>query len=53
MLRWVSLGLAVLAVHYGISRERVRQIEVQAFKKLCKLLRSPANGNHQNAARAA
>lgn len=45
--------LAVLAVHYGISRERVRQIEVQAFKKLCKLLRSPANGNHENAARAA
>ena len=44
-LRDEPVTLAILADQYGISRERVRQIEVQAFNKLCKLLQPPANGN--------
>jgi len=31
-----------LSTHYGISRERVRQIEVRAFEKLQKAMRSSA-----------
>jgi RNA polymerase sigma-32 factor len=31
-----------LASHYGVSRERVRQIEVRAFEKLQKSMRAAA-----------
>ena len=31
-------ALEDLSVHYGISRERVRQIEVRAFEKLQKVI---------------
>jgi len=34
--------LEELSTHYGISRERVRQIEVRAFEKLQKAMRSAA-----------
>jgi RNA polymerase sigma-32 factor len=37
--------LAELSVRYGVSRERVRQIEMRAFEKLKKImLRTPAAG---------
>ncbi|MGA2088595.1 MAG: RNA polymerase sigma factor RpoH [Stellaceae bacterium] len=35
-----------LSVKYGISRERVRQIEVRAFEKLQKAIKSKAAQNH-------
>jgi RNA polymerase sigma-32 factor len=34
--------LETLAAHYGVSRERVRQIEVRAFEKLQKAMRAAA-----------
>jgi len=33
-LRTIRDTLEVLSEHYGVSRERVRQIEVRAFEKL-------------------
>jgi RNA polymerase sigma-32 factor len=41
-LRETPLTLEDLAQHYGISRERVRQIEVRAFKKLQKATSVPS-----------
>jgi RNA polymerase sigma-32 factor len=38
--------LEILSQHYGISRERVRQIEVRAFEKVQKSVRNAAVGNH-------
>jgi RNA polymerase sigma-32 factor len=35
-----------LAGHYGVSRERVRQIEVRAFEKLQKSMRAAALEKH-------
>ena len=35
--------LEELAEHYGVSRERIRQIEVRAFEKLQKAMRSMAS----------
>src|SRR6201999_1108792 len=35
--------LEELAAEYGVSRERVRQIEVRAFEKLQKAIRASAN----------
>ncbi|HXP12098.1 MAG TPA: RNA polymerase sigma factor RpoH [Stellaceae bacterium] len=35
-----------LSVKYGVSRERVRQIEVRAFEKLQKAIKSKAAQNH-------
>jgi RNA polymerase sigma-32 factor len=35
--------LEELAAEYGVSRERVRQIEVRAFEKLQKAMRAAAN----------
>lgn len=34
--------LQILSIHYGISRERVRQIEVRAFEKLQKSVKNAA-----------
>jgi RNA polymerase sigma-32 factor len=34
--------LEALAAQYGVSRERVRQIEVRAFEKLQKAMRAAA-----------
>ncbi len=42
-----------LSVHYGISRERVRQIEVRAFEKLQKAMMSLEAEQAQEAAQAA
>jgi RNA polymerase sigma-32 factor len=39
-----------LASEYGVSRERVRQIEVRAFEKLQKAMRSAAEERNLNAA---
>jgi RNA polymerase sigma-32 factor len=36
--------LEVLSQHYGISRERVRQIEVSAFEKLQKTMKNAMIG---------
>ena len=45
--------LAELSVRYGVSRERVRQIEMRAFEKLKKImLRSTAAGQEVSAKRA-
>src|SRR5215469_5531571 len=41
-LRDEPVTLEDLSQHYGISRERVRQIEVRAFEKLQKAIRSAA-----------
>ncbi len=38
--------LEELASQYGVSRERVRQIEVRAFEKLQKAMRSAAEERH-------
>ena len=38
--------LEQLAAQYGVSRERVRQIEVRAFEKLQKAMRSAAEERH-------
>ena len=41
--RWLSenkVGLKVLSLRYGVSIERIRQIEVEAMKKLSKILAS-------------
>jgi RNA polymerase sigma-32 factor len=38
--------LEALASQYGVSRERVRQIEVRAFEKLQKAMRSAAEERH-------
>jgi RNA polymerase sigma-32 factor len=40
--------LEELASEYGVSRERVRQIEVRAFEKLQKAMRSAADERHLN-----
>jgi len=42
--------LETLASEYGVSRERVRQIEVRAFEKLQKAMRSAAHERHLDAA---
>ncbi|MEJ0066825.1 MAG: RNA polymerase sigma factor RpoH [Caulobacteraceae bacterium] len=42
--------LEELAGQYGVSRERVRQIEVRAFEKLQKAMRSAAHERHLDAA---
>ena len=42
--------LEELAGEYGVSRERVRQIEVRAFEKLQKAMRSAAHERHLDAA---
>ena len=42
--------LEQLASQYGVSRERVRQIEVRAFEKLQKAMRSAADERNLNAA---
>jgi RNA polymerase sigma-32 factor len=39
-----------LASQYGVSRERVRQIEVRAFEKLQKAMRAAADERHLNVA---
>jgi len=39
-----------LASQYGVSRERVRQIEVRAFEKLQKAMRAAAEERHLNVA---
>jgi RNA polymerase sigma-32 factor len=41
--------LEELASEYGVSRERVRQIEVRAFEKLQKAMRAAADERHLNA----
>ena len=41
-LRETPTTLENLSIHYGISRERVRQIEVRAFEKLQKSIRNAA-----------
>jgi RNA polymerase sigma-32 factor len=41
--------LEELASQYGVSRERVRQIEVRAFEKLQKAMRAAADERHLNA----
>ena len=41
-LREEPTTLEDLSQHYGISRERVRQIEVRAFEKLQKAIRNAA-----------
>jgi RNA polymerase sigma-32 factor len=38
--------LEQLASEYGVSRERVRQIEVRAFEKLQKAMRATAEERH-------
>ena len=38
-----SLSRAEIAEHYGVSRERIRQIEVRAFEKQQKAMRSMAS----------
>ena len=40
--------LQVLSEHYGISRERVRQIEVRAFEKVQKSVRNAVIERHVN-----
>jgi RNA polymerase sigma-32 factor len=42
--------LEELASEYGVSRERVRQIEVRAFEKLQKAMRAAAEERNLNAA---
>jgi len=42
--------LEQLASQYGVSRERVRQIEVRAFEKLQKAMRAAATERHLDAA---
>ncbi len=42
--------LEELAAQYGVSRERVRQIEVRAFEKLQKAMRAAAHERHLDAA---
>ncbi len=42
--------LEELASQYGVSRERVRQIEVRAFEKLQKAMRAAAHERHLDAA---
>jgi RNA polymerase sigma-32 factor len=42
--------LEELASQYGVSRERVRQIEVRAFEKLQKAMRAAADERHLNVA---
>ena len=42
--------LEALAAEYGVSRERVRQIEVRAFEKLQKAMRAAATERHLDAA---
>jgi len=42
--------LEELASQYGVSRERVRQIEVRAFEKLQKAMRAATEERHLNAA---
>jgi RNA polymerase sigma-32 factor len=42
--------LEELASQYGVSRERVRQIEVRAFEKLQKAMRAAADERNLNAA---
>ena len=39
-----------LAAQYGVSRERVRQIEVRAFEKLQKAMRAAAHERNLDAA---
>jgi RNA polymerase sigma-32 factor len=41
--------LETLAAHYGVSRERVRQIEVRAFEKLQRAMRAAAIEQHVEA----
>ena len=41
--------LEELATEYGVSRERVRQIEVRGFEKLQKAMRTAAEERHLNA----
>jgi RNA polymerase sigma-32 factor len=41
-LKEAPLTLDELSQHYGISRERVRQVEVRAFEKLQKSMRNLA-----------
>lgn len=45
------MTLEDLSVHYGISRERVRQIEVRAFEKLQKSMTSQVVQTRRNEAR--
>jgi RNA polymerase sigma-32 factor len=40
--------LQVLSEHYGISRERVRQIEVRAFEKIQKSVKNAVINHHVN-----
>jgi RNA polymerase sigma-32 factor len=40
--------LQVLSEHYGISRERVRQIEVRAFEKVQKSVKNAVIERHVN-----
>jgi RNA polymerase sigma-32 factor len=40
--------LETLASEYGVSRERVRQIEVRAFEKLQKAMRAAATDRNLN-----
>ena len=42
--------LEELASQYGVSRERVRQIEVRGFEKLQKAMRTAADERNLNAA---
>jgi len=47
-LREAPATLQVLSEHYGISRERVRQIEVRAFEKLRKSVKNAVIERHIN-----
>ena len=42
----VQLTLEELSVKYGVSRERVRQIEVRAFEKLQEAMKAAHGANH-------
>jgi RNA polymerase sigma-32 factor len=46
-LREKPTSLGVLSEHYGISRERVRQIEMRAFEKLQKSIKAQWNQHKQ------
>ena len=39
------MTLAELASEFGVSRERVRQIEVRAFEKVQKIMNNSRNGS--------
>jgi len=39
------MTLAELASEFGVSRERVRQIEVRAFEKVQKIMNNSGNGS--------